>query len=79
MVLDPQGEPVTVSASGDEQRNVIVWMDHRATAEARLINETEDAVLRYVGGARLREARRLARGDGPRSAGQLDERPGDLS
>lgn len=41
VVLDPQGEPVTVSGSGDKQRNVIVWMDHRATAEARLINETE--------------------------------------
>ncbi|MDA9469002.1 FGGY-family carbohydrate kinase [Bradyrhizobium sp. CCBAU 53415] len=51
VVLDPQGEPLTVSASGEAQRNVIVWMDHRATAEARLINETEDAVLRYVGGS----------------------------
>lgn len=51
VVLDRQGEPLTVSASGDAQRNVIVWMDHRATAEARLINETEDAVLRYVGGS----------------------------
>ncbi|MDA9426609.1 MULTISPECIES: FGGY-family carbohydrate kinase [Bradyrhizobium] len=51
VVLDKQGEPLTVSASRDKQRNVIVWMDHRATAEARLINETEDAVLRYVGGS----------------------------
>ena len=51
VVLDQAGDPVTVSASGDPQRNVIVWMDHRATAEARLINETEDAVLRYVGGS----------------------------
>ncbi|PWE81990.1 ribulokinase, partial [Bradyrhizobium sp. SUTN9-2] len=51
VVLDPQGEPLTVSTSGEAQRNVIVWMDHRATAEARLINETEDAVLRYVGGS----------------------------
>src|SRR3954469_10964351 len=51
VVLDRQGEPLTVSASGDRQRNVIVWMDHRATAEARLINETGDAVLRYVGGS----------------------------
>ncbi|SDI62612.1 D-ribulokinase [Bradyrhizobium sp. Rc2d] len=51
VVLDRQGEPLTVSGSGDKQRNVIVWMDHRATAEARLINETEDAVLRYVGGS----------------------------
>lgn len=51
VVLDKQGEPVTVSTSGEAQRNVIVWMDHRAVAEARLINETEDAVLRYVGGS----------------------------
>ncbi|UVO26392.1 FGGY-family carbohydrate kinase [Bradyrhizobium arachidis] len=51
VVLDRDGEPVTVSVSGDRQRNVIVWMDHRATAEARLINETQDNVLRYVGGS----------------------------
>lgn len=51
VVLDRQGEPLTVSTSGDKQRNVIVWMDHRAISEARLINETEDAVLRYVGGS----------------------------
>ncbi len=50
VVLDRSGEPVAVSGSGDRQRNVIVWMDHRATAEARLINETQDEVLRYVGG-----------------------------
>src|SRR6202046_4429840 len=50
VVLDSAGGPLTVSASGDQQRNVIVWMDHRATAEARLINDTRDDVLRYVGG-----------------------------
>ena len=50
VVLDRSGEPLTVSMSGDNSRNVIVWMDHRATAEARLINETRDEVLRYVGG-----------------------------
>jgi len=50
VVLDRKGEPLTVSMSGDNDRNVIVWMDHRATAEARLINETQDEVLRYVGG-----------------------------
>jgi len=27
--------------SGDRQRNVIVWMDHRATAEARAVNDTQ--------------------------------------
>jgi D-ribulokinase len=51
VVLDGSGEPLTVSTSGDNRRNVIVWMDHRATAEARLINETQDDVLRYVGGS----------------------------
>jgi D-ribulokinase len=51
VVLDPGGNPLTVSASGDERRNVIVWMDHRATAEARLVNDTHDDVLRYVGGS----------------------------
>ena len=51
VVLDAGGNPLTVSASGDERRNVIVWMDHRATAEARLVNDTHDDVLRYVGGS----------------------------
>ena len=51
VVLDRAAEPLTVSLSGDSRRNVIVWMDHRATAEARLVNETQDDVLRYVGGS----------------------------
>jgi D-ribulokinase len=50
VVLDSAGNPLTVSLSGNPERNVIVWMDHRATAEARRINETGDAVLRFVGG-----------------------------
>lgn len=51
VALAGSGAPVTVSASGDPQRNVIVWMDHRAIAEAREINATGDDVLRYVGGS----------------------------
>jgi D-ribulokinase len=51
VVLDAAANPITVSASGDERRNVIVWMDHRAIAEARLVNDTHDDVLRYVGGS----------------------------
>jgi D-ribulokinase len=51
VVLDARAKPLTVSTSGDERRNVIVWMDHRAIAEARLINDTHDDVLRYVGGS----------------------------
>lgn len=50
VAIDKAGKPVTVSPSGDPQRNVIVWMDHRATAEARWISETGEDVLRYVGG-----------------------------
>jgi D-ribulokinase len=51
VVLDHAGNPLTVSASRSPERNIIVWMDHRATAQARLINETGDEVLRFVGGA----------------------------
>src|SRR6202165_169307 len=51
VVLDAGANPLTVSASGDERRNIIVWMDHRATAEARFVNDTHDDVLRYVGGS----------------------------
>ena len=51
VVLDAAANPLTVSPSGDARRNVIVWMDHRATAEARFIDDTRDEVLRYVGGS----------------------------
>jgi D-ribulokinase len=51
VVLDADANPLTVSSSGEERRNVIVWMDHRAISEARQVNETHDDVLRYVGGS----------------------------
>src|SRR5213595_520646 len=51
VVLDAGARPLTVSSSGDDRRNVIVWMDHRAMTEARGVNETQDDVLRYVGGS----------------------------
>jgi D-ribulokinase len=50
VVLDPQRQPLSASSSGDPQRNIIVWMDHRAIPEAAFINETKDKVLDYVGG-----------------------------
>ncbi|MDG4881153.1 FGGY-family carbohydrate kinase [Mesorhizobium sp. WSM4884] len=50
VVLGPGGAPLTVSPSGDPERNIIVWMDHRATEQARRINDTGEDVLRYVGG-----------------------------
>ncbi|MGV3553310.1 FGGY-family carbohydrate kinase [Rhizobium sp.] len=50
VVLGEGGRPLTVSPSGDPQRNIIVWMDHRALDQARRINQTAEAVLDYVGG-----------------------------
>jgi D-ribulokinase len=50
VALDASARPITVSPSGEPHRNVIVWMDHRALAETRAINDTGDDVLRYVGG-----------------------------
>ncbi|WP_431323039.1 FGGY-family carbohydrate kinase [Rhizobium sp. YTU87027] len=44
------GGPLSVSTSGDANRNIIVWMDHRAVVEADAINSGQHAVLRYVGG-----------------------------
>ncbi len=50
VVLDANDKPVTVSPSGEDAQNVIVWMDHRAIPEAEAINRTKHEVLRYVGG-----------------------------
>lgn len=50
VVLDPQGRSLAVGPSGDPQRDVIVWMDHRAIDQTRRINETRHPVLTYVGG-----------------------------
>ncbi|CUH80648.1 D-ribulokinase [Tropicibacter naphthalenivorans] len=40
------GAPLPVA----EDRNIIVWMDHRATPQAERINALEHGVLDYVGG-----------------------------
>lgn len=50
VALDEHDRPVTVSPTGDDRWNVIVWMDHRAIPEARRIDETKHEVLKYVGG-----------------------------
>lgn len=50
VALDADDRPVTVSPSGQDAQNVIVWMDHRAIAQAERINEMKHDVLRYVGG-----------------------------
>jgi|GEM_PF-12558 len=50
VVLDRDACPLSVSPSGAAERNVIVWMDHRAIAEAERINSGKHPMLRYVGG-----------------------------
>ena len=50
VVLDTNDQPVSVSPSGNDEQNVIVWMDHRAVEQAQRINQTDHDVLRYVGG-----------------------------
>lgn len=50
VALDAAGGPVSVDPAGAAEQNVIVWMDHRAEAEAAAINATGHDVLRYVGG-----------------------------
>ena len=51
VVLGEGGQPLPVGPSGDPERNIIVWMDHRAVEQASRINATRHAVLNYVGGA----------------------------
>lgn len=50
VVVDSAGQPLTVSPSGNPEQNIIVWMDHRAIAQAAQINATHHSVLDYVGG-----------------------------
>jgi FGGY-family pentulose kinase len=50
VVLDRDGKPLAVNDERDHNRNIIVWMDHRATAETEAINAGKHSVLKYVGG-----------------------------
>ncbi|MFN1148247.1 FGGY-family carbohydrate kinase [Serratia liquefaciens] len=50
VVLDKEGQPLTVSPSGRTEQNIIVWMDHRAITQSERINATKHRVLDFVGG-----------------------------
>ncbi|XP_043498737.1 FGGY carbohydrate kinase domain-containing protein isoform X1 [Polistes fuscatus] len=50
VAIDKNGLPVSVSPSGKDKQNVILWMDHRAQKEADFINNLGHDILRYVGG-----------------------------
>jgi len=50
VVLDAAGRPASISPDGAAEQDVMVWMDHRAAAQAERINAGGHDVLRYVGG-----------------------------
>ncbi|THV12319.1 FGGY-family carbohydrate kinase [Rhizobium rhizophilum] len=50
VVLGEGGRPLAVGPSEETERDIIVWMDHRAVAQAERINAMGHDVLRYVGG-----------------------------
>lgn len=49
VVVGPGVAPLPVGPSEDPERNIIVWMDHRATEQAKRITTLGHDVLRYVG------------------------------
>jgi D-ribulokinase len=50
VVLDRNKRPLSVSPTHAPERNVIVWMDHRALDDSERINAGQHEALRYVGG-----------------------------
>ena len=50
VALDWDGRPVSVSLTGAPERDVIVWMDHRAVEDADRINAGGHEALRHMGG-----------------------------
>ncbi|XP_076018311.1 FGGY carbohydrate kinase domain-containing protein isoform X2 [Genypterus blacodes] len=50
VVLDQSFQPVPVNQGGERQRNVVMWMDHRAAEQAAHITNTGHRVLNMVGG-----------------------------
>jgi D-ribulokinase len=50
VVLGEGGRSLPVGMSEQAERDIIVWMDHRAVAQAQRINATGHEVLKFVGG-----------------------------
>eukprot|EP01112_Ceratiomyxa_fruticulosa_P022025 TRINITY_DN7956_c0_g1_i1.p1 TRINITY_DN7956_c0_g1~~TRINITY_DN7956_c0_g1_i1.p1 ORF type:complete len:195 (+),score=33.64 TRINITY_DN7956_c0_g1_i1:79-663(+) len=50
VALDKNDHPITVSTTGDNSQNVVVWMDHRAINQAEFINSTNHPMLQNLGG-----------------------------
>ncbi|XP_065174309.1 FGGY carbohydrate kinase domain-containing protein-like [Atheta coriaria] len=50
VVVDKNGDPLSVSQSGNNDQNIIMWLDHRASKEADEITAQQHDILRFVGG-----------------------------
>lgn len=52
VLIDAEGRPVSVSPTGEDAQNIVVWMDHRALRETDAINQMRDkhSVFEFVGG-----------------------------
>lgn len=51
VLRDPAGRPVSVSTGGDDRWDTMLWLDHRAVAEAEACTATGDPVLAVNGGS----------------------------
>jgi FGGY-family pentulose kinase len=51
VVRDRDGAPLTVSNSGEDRFDTIVWLDHRAVGEAEQLSNTHHPLLRFSGGS----------------------------
>ncbi|MBW8447828.1 MAG: FGGY family pentulose kinase [Arenimonas sp.] len=50
VVRDQTGKPLSISTTGKENLDTLLWMDHRAAEQAERCNATEDPLLRRYGG-----------------------------
>ena len=50
VAVGENGQPVSVAETGENERDIIMWMDHRADEQTAMINATKDPALSYVGG-----------------------------
>ena len=51
MLRDARGRPVSVSVTGEDRWDTVVWLDHRARAEADECSASGHRVLDYSGGS----------------------------
>lgn len=48
--IDEHDRPVSLSPTGNDDQNIIMWMDHRAVAEAARLTRQGHQVISYLGG-----------------------------